>query len=117
MSDISIGLGAAIPLAQLINELLSNSFKHAFRGDGEGSVDISLTGTGGEKGYTLIVSDDGSGFPDGVIYPNSGNLGFQLIDALIKQLRGKLVLSSQGGGFLYCEFHRRMICLYYMTAY
>lgn len=97
VSDISIGLVTAIPLAQLINELLSNSFKHAFRDGKSGNVDISLSRSDGERSYSLVVSDDGCGLNLDTVYPSMGNLGFQLIDALIKQLRGKLLLNSEHG--------------------
>ncbi len=97
VSDISIGLVTAIPLAQLINELLSNSFKHAFRDSKSGNVEISLSRSDGDRNYSLVVSDDGCGLQVDTVYPSMGNLGFQLIDALIKQLRGKLQLNSEHG--------------------
>lgn len=97
VSDISIGIGSAIPLAQLINELLSNSLKHAFKDGQDGNVALSLERSDSGKDYTLTVSDDGSGFPPDVAFPQKGNLGFQLIDALIKQLRGMYTLTCNNG--------------------
>lgn len=97
VSDISIGISTAVPLAQLINEILSNSLKHAFKGGGSGSIYVSLQRNDEDKSCILTMSDDGAGFPPDVEYPQKGNLGFQLIDALIKQLRGKYTLLSEKG--------------------
>ncbi len=96
--DTYFSLNTAIPLAQLVNEILSNSFKHAFVNRTEGSVKISLSPEDGVPNrYMLTISDNGGGLPSGVTYPEEGNLGFQLIDALSKQLKGKIAFSGEGG--------------------
>ncbi len=97
VSDINIGISTAIPLAQLINEILSNSFKHAFAGCENGSIAVSLHRTEEDKNCTLVISDNGNGLPGDVVFPQNGNLGFQLIDALIKQLHGKYTLVCSTG--------------------
>jgi two-component sensor histidine kinase len=97
VSDINIGISTAIPLAQLINEILSNSFKHAFTGSENGGITVSLHRTEENKNCILVISDNGSGLPGDVVFPQNGNLGFQLIDALIKQLRGKYTLDCSTG--------------------
>lgn len=96
--DTYFGLNLAIPLAQLVNEILSNVFKHAFVSSGSGLVKISLTPDHTVKNrYILKISDNGEGLASGVAYPQGGNLGFQLIDALAKQIRGKISLTSENG--------------------
>ncbi len=104
VSDINIGISTAIPLAQLINEILSNSFKHTFICRENGDISVSLHRTEENKNCTLIVSDNGSGLPGNVVFPLNGNLGFQLIDALIKQLRGKYSLKTENGVSYTVEF-------------
>jgi len=96
--DTFFGLNTAIPLAQLVNEVLSNVFKHAFIQGVKGDVIISLAPDITEMNrYILTISDNGSGLPSSVVYPGSGNLGFQLIDALAKQLKGKITFSNGNG--------------------
>ncbi|HOP65345.1 MAG TPA: histidine kinase dimerization/phosphoacceptor domain -containing protein [Spirochaetota bacterium] len=97
VSDINIGINTAIPLAQLINEILSNSFKHAFAGRDNGIVNVSLHRSEENKNCTLEISDNGNGLRGDVVFPQGGNLGFQLIDALIKQLRGKYTFNCRTG--------------------
>ncbi|HNX23680.1 MAG TPA: histidine kinase dimerization/phosphoacceptor domain -containing protein [Spirochaetota bacterium] len=96
--DTYFDLNIAIPLAQLVNEILSNVFKHAFVNSGGGNVKISLTPDIVVKNrYVIKISDNGTGLPPAVEYPHGGNLGFQLIDALAKQIKSKISLTSENG--------------------
>jgi len=96
--DTFFGLNTAIPLAQLVNEILSNVFKHAFAKGSGGGVKISLTPDNSkENRFVLTISDNGAGLPSGVTFPHGGNLGFQLIDALSKQLKGKISFANGEG--------------------
>ncbi|HQO39188.1 MAG TPA: histidine kinase dimerization/phosphoacceptor domain -containing protein [Spirochaetota bacterium] len=95
--DIQLGLNTAIPLAQLVNEILSNVFKHAFPGGKTGSVRIILAGDTSAGINLLEISDTGKGLTGGAAYPDGGNLGFQLIEALVKQIRGKITFAGEGG--------------------
>ena len=98
--DTYFSLNIAIPLAQLVNEVLSNVFKHAFAGGGKGDVKISLmpeSDSSAKNRFILTISDSGAGLPADVAYPHGGNLGFQLIDALAKQLKGKISFSNGNG--------------------
>lgn len=103
--DTFFDLNTAIPLAQLVNEALSNVFKHAFVKGAEGLVKISLFADAEFKNrYILKISDNGIGLPSDVVYPHGGNLGFQLIDALAKQLKGKISFSNGEGVAIEIEF-------------
>ena len=96
--DTFFGLNTAIPLAQLVNEVLTNSFKHAFIKSEKGYVKISLApDNNAVNRYILTISDNGDGLPTEVTFPDEGNLGFQLIDALSKQLKGKISFSCEKG--------------------
>lgn len=96
--DTYFSLNTAIPLAQLVNEVLSNVFKHAFSKGISGEVRISLFPDSVISGrYILTISDNGTGLPPGVTFPQGGHLGFQLIDALAKQLKGEISFSSERG--------------------
>jgi two-component sensor histidine kinase len=96
--DTFFDLSTAIPLAQLVNEALSNVFKHAFAKGAEGLVKISLSPDAELKSrFILRISDNGVGLPPDTAYPHGGNLGFQLIDALARQLRGRITFSNSEG--------------------
>jgi two-component sensor histidine kinase len=86
----------AIPCGLILNELLSNSLKHAFRDGREGVIRVSLRKT--ETGCAeLSVADNGIGLPAGVGWDAGRSFGMQVVQALIKQLRANLSVTADGG--------------------
>jgi two-component sensor histidine kinase len=75
----------AMPLALILNELLTNAAKYGFNGRGEGTIRVSMKN--GDGAFTLSVEDDGPGFDLQAIRKKSS--GLRLIDGLARQLRGK----------------------------
>jgi two-component sensor histidine kinase len=89
-----VSINKAIPCGLIINELVTNSLKHAFPQQRAGIISIQLDACAGE--VTLVVEDDGVGIPDD-IFPNlSGTLGLRLVDLLSEQIGGKLELQRAG---------------------
>ena len=83
---IQLNINQAIPCAIMINEVLTNAFKHAFNGKNEGKIEVSIE-TAGEK-VTVSVRDDGVGFEEGKV-KDSGSLGLKLIQILTQQIEGE----------------------------
>jgi PAS domain S-box-containing protein len=92
--DISLPLDAAIPCGLVINELLTNAFKHAFPSDRRGRVEVRAERQGPR--ITLSVSDDGVGIPPGG-RQRTGHIGLELVHALARQLHGTLEFHDQPG--------------------
>ncbi|MBT9500828.1 MAG: PAS domain-containing protein [Burkholderiaceae bacterium] len=90
-AGLRIDLQRAIPCGLLVNELVTNSIKHAFRGGMAGLIVVSLT-SDAEAQVRLDVSDDGAGLPEGVRPGDGGGLGFQLLPVLAEQCRASLEL-------------------------
>lgn len=100
--DISLSIDKAIPCGLLINELVSNSLKHAFptsleRTDGEHNLIMIKFYSNEDSGYTLIVQDNGVGLPKNFSLEGSETLGLQLVATLVKQLKGSLDFQSNNG--------------------
>ena len=96
VNNILIGIDTAIPCGLIINELISNSFKHAFPDDREGKIKIDFFET--ETHYHLIVSDNGIGFPEAVDFRGAESMGLELInDLTVHQLDGTVELERAGG--------------------
>lgn len=100
--DISLSIDKAIPCGLLINELVTNSLKHAFptsleRTDGGHNVIIIKFYSDEDSGYTLIVQDNGVGLPKNFSLEDSETLGLQLVTTLVKQLKGSLDFQSNNG--------------------
>jgi two-component sensor histidine kinase len=96
-----IDMDTAVPLGITVNELVSNSLKHAFPGRDKGEIRIKFCREENESDegnrFTLTVSDDGVGFPDNFDFKDIDSLGFQLVTTLVDQLDGELELKSENG--------------------
>jgi two-component sensor histidine kinase len=96
IDDIPLGITEAIPCGLIINELVSNVLKHAFPKGKGGEITIQLTRESPNH-TTLIVSDNGIGFPEHVDFRNASSLGLTLVNSLVQQLDGSIELDRRGG--------------------
>jgi len=92
IARLNVPIETAIPLGLIINELITNSLKHAFRGRGEILIKLE-----GDDKYTLTVADNGAGLPENFIMEESDSLGLQLVRGLVDQLEGDLEVSVGEG--------------------
>lgn len=95
ITDIWLDIDMAIPCGLIINELYSNSLKHAFKNRDTGEVYISMSQKGDK--YRLIIRDNGSGIPEGFDLATATTLGISLVHALVDQLEGSLEISRDNG--------------------
>jgi PAS domain S-box-containing protein len=86
----------AIPCGLILNELVSNSLKHAFPDGRRGEISVTLRPEGDDR-LTLCVADDGVGLPTGLKPHNSSSLGLQLVNTLARQLGGELAVRGGAG--------------------
>lgn len=115
LGQVHLGMDTAIPLGIIVNELVSNSLKHAFPSGREGEIRIRLsrvedyTSKPDDSGkdcscqnrngfhYMLTVADDGTGFPDEIDFRNPESLGLQLVNILVEQIDGCIELKRDNG--------------------
>lgn len=95
VDDVMIDINIAIPLGLMVNELISNSMKHAFPGDYSGKIRVKFKEH--DSQCMLEVSDTGVGFPPEFEFEKSDSLGLQLINSLTQQISGELELESNHG--------------------
>jgi PAS domain S-box-containing protein len=92
-----MGMDQAVPCGLIINELVTNAFKHAFPDGKKGEI-LIRSHTTTEKEMVLTVSDDGVGLPPGMKVEESSSLGLRLVNGLLRhQLKGCLTVSSEKG--------------------
>jgi two-component system, sensor histidine kinase PdtaS len=89
---VPVSMDAAVPLALIANELISNAFKHGFPDGAEGEVRVGLRREG--ETVVLRIADTGPGF---VPPERSTSLGLMLVDRLVRQVSGRLELEPPPG--------------------
>jgi len=95
VQDTLLPVHQAIPCGLIINELVTNAFKHAFPGAKGGTIGLSLSEV--EGGFELRVADDGIGMAEDFDWKNAQSLGLTLVASLVGQLHGEAALRGGGG--------------------
>jgi two-component sensor histidine kinase len=94
-------MDTAVPLGIIVNELVSNSLKHAFPGRSEGEIRIKLHRDESESDesalFFLTISDNGVGIPENTDVEDLESLGLQLVTTLVNQLDGEIKLKRNNG--------------------
>ena len=91
----SMDINKAIPLGLILNELITNSLKHAFPNGQKGEIRINLNKNNGS--ITLNYLDNGVGFPKNFDFQNPQTLGLQMINGLVAQMNGSIKLNRKPG--------------------
>lgn len=99
-----VPLETALPLGLMINEMITNSFKHAFGDDGHGVIRVSLRPLPEEGRWCVTVADDGVGLSPAVRQGPGRSLGMQLIDALSGQIGATVTRTSGTGATFHITF-------------
>ena len=95
ISPVSLPIDISITCGLIINELISNSFKHAFPDGKPGKIKIGFSNS--EKLNKLFISDNGIGLPDTMDIEKNDSFGLLLIRTLADQLNGNLELIRKNG--------------------
>lgn len=95
VEDAVLNIDTAIQCGLIINELVSNALKHAFRKRKEGLVTVRFAAE--EDRFNLSVSDNGTGLPGDFDIASRETLGLQLVTALSEQLDGRLTVEGTKG--------------------
>ncbi|MDH3881058.1 MAG: PAS domain S-box protein, partial [Desulfobacteraceae bacterium] len=105
-SEVYLSLSQAIPCALILNELITNSLKHAFVDRKHGKIQISIHNSDNNT-VLLRMRDDGRGIPDEVDVKPAGGLGLELVKHLsVGQLKGEMRFNNNDGTEICIEFKR-----------
>ncbi len=94
--SVILSADQAVSVGLILNELISNTFKHAFPDGRPGEINVELRDLG-EKQYLIRVQDNGAGLPADLNIEQTKTLGLQLVNGLAKQLKGSLSLCRDEG--------------------
>ncbi|KAF5029195.1 Histidine kinase-, DNA gyrase B-, and HSP90-like ATPase [anaerobic digester metagenome] len=95
IDDIKLGIDTLIPLGLIINELITNSLKHAFPNK-KGKININLKTTNTNI-LNLKITDNGIGIPQTINIKNTQTLGLKIVKILTEQLDGTIQLNKNNG--------------------
>ena len=90
-SEVLLPISIAVPCGLVVNELITNAFKHAFPDGRSGKVIAALREEPGDR-VALSVSDDGVGIPDDLDIAQTTTLGLQLVGLLADQLGADITI-------------------------
>ena len=105
MDDIMSNIDTVIPIGLIMNELVSNSLKHAFPEGRKGTVSIECTPQGADM-LRFVYHDNGIGMPAGFDWKNAESLGLRLVNSLVDQLNGTIVLGTGEGTTFIIEIQK-----------
>jgi two-component sensor histidine kinase len=92
VDPIKFPIDTAVPCGLVVNELITNAVKHAFRDRHRGEIRVALIRLPGNEAQ-LSVSDDGRGLPDHVDTQKTTTLGLQLVGLLAHQMSGTVSIN------------------------
>lgn len=115
LEQVYLDMDTSIPLGIIVNELVSNSLKHAFPDENKWEISITLKkiedfntnkesskvnsecNQGKDFQYKLTVADNGRGIPEKIDFKNVDSLGLQLVNILVEQIDGCIELKRDHG--------------------
>ncbi len=103
VKHVVLGLDDATPVSLIINELFTNSVKHAFPEDRKGIIEINFSLLDKEI-FQLIYRDNGVGLADDIDFETAETLGLNLIKNLSKQIEGEMIFEQTEWATFKIEF-------------
>ncbi len=105
LKPVVLPITSAVPCGLILNELFSNTLKHAFPGRRNGLVVLTL-GKKSDKMVYLSVYDDGVGFAAGVDWEQSRSLGLRIVKMLARQIDAHVEVINDNGTKFIIQFER-----------
>jgi two-component sensor histidine kinase len=99
--DVQLDLSRLTAMSLIINEVVTNSLKHAFKGRSGGRITLHLKRITGGR-FALTIADDGPGLPSAA--PGGASLGLKIVKGLAAQLEGQVSMPPAKGAVTRIEF-------------
>lgn len=109
VDDVLLDIDTATSCGLIINELVSNSIKHAFPDGRDGLIRIEIARMGEQ--VSMEISDDGVGFPDKFDFEDVDTLGLQLVNTLVDEMEGKIQFKNIKGSEFILNFNQSNVSL------
>ena len=96
MDYAPVSVNTALSVGLVVNELLTNSFKHAFHNQGQGIITVACERQNEDR-YRVVIADDGSGLPKGVTWPVPGKIGALIVQTLQENTKADFSVETAPG--------------------
>jgi two-component sensor histidine kinase len=96
IENVTASVNVAMPLGLIVNELLTNAFKHAFTGRETGTIKLECLRRK-DRQCSVVVADDGIGLPRGLTWPNDGKMGSLILQTLRENTAADLSVEAIPG--------------------
>ena len=96
LEDVFLDIQTAIPSGLILNELVTNSLKHAFPEGKNGEIIVELHPSA-DHAFQIIVRDNGVGIPKDLDIGHTASMGLQIVTMLVGQLEGSLEVQRESG--------------------
>ncbi|MDX2361599.1 MAG: histidine kinase dimerization/phosphoacceptor domain -containing protein [Crocinitomicaceae bacterium] len=103
VNGLSFDVNLSVPLGLIVNEMITNAFKHGFVNRQDGKISILIEEIGDNK-YEMLISDNGHGLPGDFDPEKSASLGLRLVKGLSRQLGGDYSFYNQNGANFVIQF-------------
>ncbi len=107
VEHLDYDLNLAVPLGLIVNELITNCYKHAFKGRKQGVISIRCKSIS-ETTCEMEIQDDGLGLPKSFDPAKSKSLGLRLVRGLSSQMEGSFRAENDSGAHFYVQFKNRL---------
>ena len=98
LQPVVLGIEKATPCGLIVNEIISNSLKHAFPNGNEGEIRIILSSAGNDQSaINLVIADNGVGIPKDIGSGKTDTLGLTVVKTLTDQINGSLEIDRSAG--------------------
>lgn len=95
IENLNLHTDTAIPLGMILNELISNALKYAFKNREEGDIWVNMKKTNSE--LLLQVKDNGVGLPPGFDPDRINSFGYEIIKAFSQKMKARMNITGHGG--------------------
>ena len=102
IADFALDVKRLSVIGIIVNELITNSLKHAFKNRNGGMITVSASLNGGT--VSISIGDDGPGIPETVDFETTGGFGLKLVGMLAKQLEGSIRIDREHNRGVILEF-------------
>ncbi len=103
--EATMNIEIMIPIGLIVNEIVSNVFKHAFPEGAKGNLWIRFKYDKPASYFHLEIRDDGPGIPEAFLNDQVGTMGLQIIHLLCRQIEAQLKISNEPGASFAISFH------------